>query len=373
MSRPLSGVVVVEAASYLSGPFAGMMLADLGAEVVKIEPPGGEQYRRFGGQELSAHWVSCNRGKRSLVADLKTPQGLVTLMELVEGADVFLSNWRPDVAERLGAGDAALAERNRRLIRLWVTGWGTTGPAVGLPAFDAVAQARSGLIDASSRGGVLQLLAGYPVDKTTALFAVQSVLAALYERERTGCGKRLDLAMLDVAAYHNFPDLMSARVLVDDAPADAHSVSATSIPTLPASDGALVIAPVTGAQIKRACSAVGHPEWAPEVFSDPGRIMDTVLRLFSPVTSKEPAFGLARSLRRSRRPRRRLSHHRRAPRRPSDHQQRHLPRRVLARRRQCPDGAPPGRRRRLGPDVIGSSTCPPRGELAQVLCSGARG
>ena len=117
---------------------------------------------------------------------------------------------------------------------------------------------------------------------------MQSVLAALYERERTDCGQRLDLAMLDVAAYYNFPDLMSARVLVDDAPADAHSVSATSIPTLPASDGALVIAPVTGAQIKRACSAVGHPEWAPEVFSDPGRIMDTVLRLFSPVTSKEP-------------------------------------------------------------------------------------
>ena len=110
MSRPLSGVVVVEAASYLSGPFAGMMLADLGAEVVKVEPPGGEQYRRFGSRELSAHWMSCNRGKRSLVADLKTPQGLVTLMELVGGADVFLSNWRPDVAERLGAGDAALAE-----------------------------------------------------------------------------------------------------------------------------------------------------------------------------------------------------------------------------------------------------------------------
>jgi CoA:oxalate CoA-transferase len=288
MSRPLSGVVVVEAASFLSGPFAGMMLADLGADVVKIEPPGGDQYRRFQGGELSAHFVSCNRGKRSQVADLKTPQGLGVLMELIDGADVFLSNWRPEVAERIGAGDAALAARNARLIRLWITGWGTSGPAVALPAFDAVAQARSGLIDAAARDAVLQPIAGYPIDKSTALFGVQSILAALYERERSGSGTRLDLAMFDVCAYYNFPDLMTARVFVDDAPDDAHSASATSIETLPASDGALVISPVTGGQIKRACTAVGHPEWVPTVFSDPGGIMHAILRLFSPVTSQEP-------------------------------------------------------------------------------------
>jgi formyl-CoA transferase len=287
VGAPLEGVVVIETAGYLSGPFAGMILADLGAEVIKVEPPDGDSFRRFGNERFSPQFATCNRGKRSVVADLKTPEGVTTVLDLVDRADIFLANWRPDVADRLGLGDAALAARNPRLIRLWITGWGTDGPIATVPAFDAVVQARSALVDASSRDGVLEMVPGYPIDKSTAMFGVQAVLAALYQRERTGVGERVDLAMLDVTAYFQFPDLFTARVFTEDEPEDAHSWSATNMRTLPASDGAFVIAPVSGRQLKGACKAVGHPEWADEVFANAGRAMSTILQLFPPVTVTE--------------------------------------------------------------------------------------
>jgi crotonobetainyl-CoA:carnitine CoA-transferase CaiB-like acyl-CoA transferase len=266
-----------------------MMLADLGADVIKVEPPRGDPYRRFAGASISAHWLSVNRGKRTVVADLKTAAGVNRLLEIVAGADVFLSNWRPDVSDRLGVGDAAIAARNSRLIRVWITGWGPSGPSADEPAFDAVMQARSSLIDAASRAGRLEVLAGYPIDKATALLAVQAIAAALFARERgSGSGERIDLAMIDVAAYVNFPDLMTSRVLVDDAPDEAHSTTATAVRTLPASDGAIVITAVSGAQIKGACRAVGHPEWAAELFATTGQMMETMVRLFAPVTSTAP-------------------------------------------------------------------------------------
>lgn len=287
MTRPLEGITVVEAANYVSGPYAGMQLADLGADVVKVEPPTGDPYRRFGGARLSAHWVSTNRGKRNVVADLKTPQGVQTLLDLVDGADVFLSNWRPDVADRLGVGDDVLVSRNPRLIRCWVSGWGPTGPSSDLPAFDVVMQGRGAMIDAASRDGVLEVLPGYPVDKATAMFAVQSILAALFARERGAGGERIDVAMLDATAYFDFPDLFTSRVFVDAEPPDAHSLTATAVRAVPASDGAIVIAAVTGSQIKGACRAVGHEEWIEEVFSSTSGGMGRMFDLFASVTPGE--------------------------------------------------------------------------------------
>ncbi|MFI5046631.1 MAG: CaiB/BaiF CoA transferase family protein [Acidimicrobiia bacterium] len=288
MAAPLVGVVVVEAANYVSGPFAGMMLADLGATVIKVEPPGGDPFRRFRGARLSAQWAACNRGKRSVVADLKTEAGVTALLELVDGGDVFLSNWRPDVADRLGVGDAVLAARNERLIRLWITGWGSDGPAAGLPAFDTVVQAHAGLIDATSMDGRPEVQPGYPVDKAVGAFAVQAIVAALFAREKGGGGERIDLAMLDVVAYYDFPDLLSERVFVDEQPADAHSRAATANRIFPASDGYFVLAPVSGSQIKGSCAAVGHPEWAAELFAEPDLLMENMHRLLPSVTMKEP-------------------------------------------------------------------------------------
>lgn len=290
--KPLEGITVVETASYLSGPWAGMMLADLGAEVVKVEPPGGDPYRRFGrpATPVAPVWAACNRGKRSVVVDLKTEEGAAELLALAREADVFLSNWRPDVADRLGIGDEALAAGNPRLVRCWISGNGPSGPRVGEPAFDTVIQARAGMTDAISRTGEPTVSYGYPIDKLTPMLATQAVLAALFARERTGQGERIDLAMLDAAAYVNSPDLMVNRAFLDHLPEEARHDHAVSIDAIPASDGAFVVAGVTGRQIKRSCEAIGHPEFAADLFAqpDPAHLMRRIVELFSPVTREKP-------------------------------------------------------------------------------------
>ena len=290
--KPLEGVKVVETATFLSGPWAGMVLADLGATVVKVEPPGGEPYRRFGRPDtpVAAVWAAVNRGKRSVALDLKSEAGVARLLELLDDADVLLSNWRPGVAERLGVGDDVLADRNPRLVRCWISGNGPSGPRVGEPAFDTVIQARSGLTDAVSRDGEPTLSYGYPIDKLTPMLAAQAILAALYARERTGAGDRIDLAMLDAAAYFNFPDLLVNRMFVDHQPAEARHDHAVAFHPIPASDGAFVVAGVTGRQIKRSCEAIGHPELAADLLGQPtsAALLHRIVETFSPITREKP-------------------------------------------------------------------------------------
>ena len=289
-SGPLTGVRVVEAASYMSGPLAGMMLADLGAEVVKVEAPGGGDPFRTMGRPVtpsSALFVNCNRGKRSVVLDLKSEPGRAELRRLLADADVFLCNWRPGVAESLGFDDATLVALNPRLVRCFVTGYGTGGPLGAEPAFDTVAQAVSGITDALSVDGTPRLLAGYPVDKITASSATQAVLAALFARERSGHGERIDLAMLDATAYFQFPELLTNRVFLDHEPEEARNGQALGIRPVPTRDGWMVIAMVTGRQIRDTCGALGHEEWADELRKIPDQ-SDMVHELFdrvSPVTA----------------------------------------------------------------------------------------
>ncbi|HMG40275.1 MAG TPA: CoA transferase [Acidimicrobiales bacterium] len=268
---PLAGVRVVEASSWVSGPYAGLMLADLGAEVIKVEPPTGDPFRRFRRPTtpVSAEFANCNRGKRSVALDLKSPADRQALLDLVAQSDVFMCNWRPDVADRLRLGDAALAAANERLIRVYITGYGAAGPEAGAPAFDSVVQARSALCHAGSPDGTPVLLPGYPVDKTTGILAAQAVLAGLFARERDGSGERIDIAMLDVAAYVDFVELFANRTFVEGQPEEATNVQATSLRPLPASDGWLVLAPVSGAQVGALCRAVGHPEWVDELRAQP--------------------------------------------------------------------------------------------------------
>jgi CoA:oxalate CoA-transferase len=288
---PLAGVKVVEAATYMTGPYATLQLADLGADVIKVEAPGsGDTFRNFGRPPtyVSAPFANMNRGKRSVVLDLKDPAGLAKLFELLAGADVFLCNWRGGVAEGLGLTDEAFEACNPRLIRILITGYGQGGPLSAEPAFDTAVQARSGLMDALSPDGVPRILPGYPVDKLTALMATQAVLAALYERERTGRGERIDLAMLDVAVSANFPDLFTNRVFVDHQPADPHNRHLFTIRPLPASDGYLVIAPATGRQMRYAMEAVGHPEWADEVLAIKEQVA-LVNRLFDRLAEVTPS------------------------------------------------------------------------------------
>jgi crotonobetainyl-CoA:carnitine CoA-transferase CaiB-like acyl-CoA transferase len=287
---PLAGVKVIEAATYMTGPYATLQLADLGADVIKVEVPGtGDTFRNFGRPPtyVSAPFANMNRGKRSVVLDLKDPAGLAKLFALLADADVFLCNWRGGVAEGLGLTEEAFEACNPRLIRILITGYGQDGPYSAEPAFDTAVQARSGLMDALSPDGVPRILPGYPVDKITALMATQAVLAALYERERTGRGERIDLSMLDAAASVNFPDLFTNRVFVDHQPDDPHNRHLFAIRALPASDGYLVIAPATARQMKNALIAVGHPEWVDEVLSIKEQV-PLVNRLFGRISEETP-------------------------------------------------------------------------------------
>ncbi|MFN8026684.1 MAG: CoA transferase [Acidimicrobiia bacterium] len=285
---PLAGIRVVEAASYMSGPLAGMMLADLGADVVKVEAPGGGDPFRTMGRPVtptSALFANCNRGKTSVVLDLKSEPGRAELRRLLGDADVFLCNWRPGVAESLGFDDDSLVAVNPRLVRCFVTGYGSGGPLGDEPAFDTVAQAVSGLTGALSADGRPQLLAGYPVDKITASSAAQAVLAALFARAQRGpdgAGERIDLSMLDATAYFQFPELLTNRVFVDHQPEDARNGQALGIRPVPTRDGWMVIAMVTGRQIRDTVELLGHPEWAKELRAIPDQ-GDMVRELFDRV------------------------------------------------------------------------------------------
>lgn len=298
MAGPLSGVRVVEAANYLSGPYAAMMLGDLGAEVVKVEGPRGDPYRRFGrpSTPFSALFAAVNRGKQSVVLDLKTPEGHGHMLDLLDQADVLVCNWRPAVAARLGLADDLLAARNPRLIRTYVSGYGVDGPMADAPAFDTVIQGRSGMTTALRRDDEPVVSAGYPVDKMTSVMVAQAVLAALVARARTGEGERVDVSMLDSVSYLNLPDLLVNRVFVDTAPADPRNRHGLALRPLRCRDGWIVVAPASAAAIRSACEALGHPEWSEEVLAVPDHagMVEAILERMgrvTPILSAEEVLG----------------------------------------------------------------------------------
>ena len=278
-SGPLTGITVVEVSNYVSGPMATMMLADLGADVIKVEPPRGDPFRRFGrpSHAMSAVFASTNRGKRSVVLDLKQPADLEALHGLLEKADVLLSNWRPAAVRRAGLDGDSLAARYPRLVKVYVSGYGPTGPSSERPSFDSMIQARSSFAWAEAMDGEPHLAKSYLVDKMTATFAAQAAIAALYGRERTGIGATIDVPMLDVSAYFNFPESLSNRTFIDEQPDDARFDLLGAQRPFRTSDGWVLIGAVSGQQIKGSIAAVGHPEWGPDLQALPAVDMMGVL------------------------------------------------------------------------------------------------
>ena len=199
---PLDGIFVLDLSRILSGPICTMSLADMGARVVKVEPPPhGDDTRLWGPPFLggtSTYFLSINRNKQSLALDLKSPQGRDILWKLVDRADILVENFRPGVLKRLGFGAEEVAERNSRLIYCSVSGFGQTGPQSNRPGYDVVAQGESGLMD----------LTGYPdgppakmgsslADIIAGLYAVNGILLALLARQKTGKGQVVDISLLD--------------------------------------------------------------------------------------------------------------------------------------------------------------------------------
>jgi crotonobetainyl-CoA:carnitine CoA-transferase CaiB-like acyl-CoA transferase len=189
-TTPLQGIRVVDLTSYIAGSYGAMMLADLGAAVVKVEALEGDSFRELPG------FFGWNRGKRSIALNLKTPEGRQIVERLARDGDVVMENWRPGVADRLGVGHTHLMALNPRLIYCSVTAFGSTGPYVERPGFDPLLQALGGLMTLQGFGGPPQYLRTAPTDYYTAALGAQAVLAALFARERTGRGQRIETSLL---------------------------------------------------------------------------------------------------------------------------------------------------------------------------------
>ena len=195
----LHGVKVIELTAMITGPLAGVMLADLGAEVVKVEnPQGGDPFRDFRGSSYSPYFCTYNRNKQSVTLDLKSEQGREALCDLVRTADVLIENFRSGVMDRLGLSDAKLREINPGLIICSITGFGESGPYVDRPSYDAVGQALSG-ISSLFLSDDAQITGPSVVDNLTGMYASHAVLGALFDRQRTGRVRTIQLNMLECA------------------------------------------------------------------------------------------------------------------------------------------------------------------------------
>jgi CoA:oxalate CoA-transferase len=205
----LDGIRVIDFTHMIAGPLSTMLLADLGADVIKVEPAEGETARHLGDKIVDGgtdYFVALNRNKRSIVLDLKSPKDIETVKQLIAGADVVVENFRAGTAERLGFGYETLSKANPGLIYCAVSGFGPTGPGASKPAVDPIVQALSGIMQLTGTKDSGPLKTGFPLgDYVSPLFATIGILSALYERRITGRGKRVDVAMLDALVFSMVP------------------------------------------------------------------------------------------------------------------------------------------------------------------------
>jgi|HubBroStandDraft_2_1064218.scaffolds.fasta_scaffold62512_2 crotonobetainyl-CoA:carnitine CoA-transferase CaiB-like acyl-CoA transferase len=200
ISLPLDGVQVIELGTMITAPYTAMLLAELGAAVIKVEnPESGDPFRATGGGRYGANFIAYNHGKRSLALDLKTPTGQQVFRKLLEQSDVLVENYRGGVMDKFGFGAEAIRAINPRLIHCSITGFGTSGPYRDRPAYDAVASALSGIYALAVEPDDPKLVGVTISDNVTGMYAANGVLGALYERERTGRGRRVEVNMLESA------------------------------------------------------------------------------------------------------------------------------------------------------------------------------
>src|SRR3989440_7680426 len=201
MEPTLAGIRVVEQGTFITGPCAGMMLADLGADVIKVESPEGDPYRAYQGGQYSPHFQAYNRNKRSVALDMKQTAHCELFRGLIREADVYIQNFRPGTAERLGAGVERLLQINPRLVYCSISGFGPTGPYADRPSYDSVAQALSGFLSVVVDPERPRFLGPALADAITGIYAAQGVLGALVERGRTGRGRHVEVSMLEAMMH----------------------------------------------------------------------------------------------------------------------------------------------------------------------------
>jgi crotonobetainyl-CoA:carnitine CoA-transferase CaiB-like acyl-CoA transferase len=245
---PLRGIRVVDLTSNMSGPLATMVLADQGADVVKVEPLIGDLIRTVGTGSggMSAYFANLNRGKRSIAVDLSTPDGADVVRRLTFAADVFVQNFRPGVVERLGLDAESLMAANERLVYGSISGFGLEGPLASQPAYDHVVQALSGFAAIQELGDGPDLVRQGAIDKASAYTLAQAITAALLQRASTGKGARIDVSMLDVALAFLWPDGMMNNTCLDDV--KVLPPVSRSFRTTPTADGHVVLVTLTAKQ-----------------------------------------------------------------------------------------------------------------------------
>ncbi len=268
--RALEGICILDLTHMISGPYAALLLADLGAETIKIEPPGqGESTRQllatdpyYSREGLGVYFLSVNRNKKSVTLDLKQPAGRALFYDLAQQADVVLDNFSPGVTQRLGIAPDQLAALNPRLITCSITGFGHTGPDYDQPAFDIVAQALSGAMAITGQPDGPPLRAGLPIaDLSSGLMAATGILAALLARHQTGRGQHVDIAMLDTQiSLLNYIATMYLLSGVEPAPlGNGHSVH-VPYDAFYAQDGWMVVGVVVDAAWQRLMELVDAPD-----------------------------------------------------------------------------------------------------------------
>ena len=283
MTTPLAGVRVLELARILAGPWAGQTLADLGAEVIKVEAPEGDDTRRWGppfvdhaGDRSAAYFHSCNRGKKSVIADFTMPEGRDRVMDLARGADVVIENFKLGGLAKYGLDYASLSAINPGLIYCSITGFGQTGPYAHRAGYDYIIQGMAGLMSVTGEAGGQPQKVGVAVtDIFTGLYAANAILAALHLRRTTGRGQHIDMSLMDSAVAIMANQAMN-YLATGVAPQRLGNAHPNLVPyqVFDCADGWIIIATGNDGQYQRLCVLLGLPDLAdhPDYLTNAARI-----------------------------------------------------------------------------------------------------
>jgi len=310
MTAPLEGIRVLDLSRILAGPFAGQTFADLGAEVIKIEAPGGDDTRTWGppfiergGDSSAAYYYAANRGKKSVVADFTTPEGQDFVRRLAAEADVLIENFKLGGLAKYGLDHETLSKINPRLVYCSITGFGQTGPYADRAGYDYLIQGMSGLMSITGEPeGDPQRVGVAVIDLFSGLYAVIGVLSALHERDRTGKGQHVDIALLDCAAAMLANQAMN-YFASGNAPGRIGNQHPNIVPyqVFPVSDGNIIIAVGNDGQYRKLCDVLDRPEMAsdPDFATNRDRVAnrDKLIPLLSAETRRWSKTALLDALR----------------------------------------------------------------------------
>ncbi|MGH7779846.1 MAG: CaiB/BaiF CoA transferase family protein [Candidatus Binataceae bacterium] len=291
---PLKGIRVLDLSMVVAGPFCTMILADLGADVIKIEPPEGDVSRNIVAQErggMPVGILNWNRNKRAMVLDLKRPGAAEVFLRMAEQAEVVVQNVRPGVVDRLGVGYDAVSARNPQIVYCSMAGYGFKGPYRDKPAYDPIIQGMAGVMATQRTQGRPRAVKNIIADKVTAMTAVISILAALNEA-RTGKGQHIEIAMIDAVAYYLMGDTMARHTLLPHKPGVPPAMG--TLDPFQTSDGYITIAPLTDKHWSSMLEAIGRQELMQGDEPRPERVKRAIKALINIFPTETSAYWLER-------------------------------------------------------------------------------